>query len=91
MVYYTPKTLRQQLEKAGFTDIKISGGTKMLSVDYVTWHFTTYPVPVITPVLKMIRAVMPGSWARRPWLVRAGGMAAMARKPGGAAGGQSQA
>jgi 2-polyprenyl-3-methyl-5-hydroxy-6-metoxy-1,4-benzoquinol methylase len=82
LFYYTPSTLRQQLAKAGFTDIKISGGTKMLSVDYVTWHFTTYPVPVVTPLLRLFRAMLPGSWAQRPWLVPAGGMVALARKPG---------
>ena len=81
MFYYTPATLRRQLTQAGFTDIRLWGGTKMLSLDYVTHHFTTYPVPVITPVLKALRALLPASWSRRPWLIPAGGMVALARKP----------
>ncbi len=79
LFYYTPKTLRRQLEKAGFSDIKIARGTKLLSLDYVTHHFVTYPVPVVTPVLKFLRALVPTSWAQRPWLVPAGGMVASAR------------
>lgn len=81
MYYYTPTTLRRQLEQAGFTDVRVMGGTKMLSVAYITCHFTTYPVPVVTPLLRLLRAILPASWSQRPWLTPAGGMVALARKP----------
>ena len=32
-------------------------------------------------VLKALRALLPASWARHPWLIPAGGMVALARKP----------
>lgn len=82
MYYYTPRTLRRQLAQAGFTDIRLLGGTKMLSVDYVTRHFITYPVSGLTPVLRLLRALLPASWGQYPWLIPAGGMIALARKPG---------
>jgi 2-polyprenyl-3-methyl-5-hydroxy-6-metoxy-1,4-benzoquinol methylase len=81
MYYYAPRTLRRQLAQAGFTDIRLLGGTKMLSVDYVTRHFITYPAVGLTPALRLLRALLPASWAQRPWLMPAGGMIALARKP----------
>lgn len=81
MYYYTPRTLRRQLAQAGFTDIRLLGGTKMLSVDYVTRHFITYPVAGLTLALRLLRALLPAAWSQHPWLVRAGGMIALARKP----------
>ncbi|MBI2814968.1 MAG: class I SAM-dependent methyltransferase [Opitutae bacterium] len=82
MYYYTPRTLQRQLVQAGFTDIRLLGGTKLLSLDYVTRHFITYPVVGLTPALRLLRAVLPVSWVQRPWLLPAGGMIALARKPG---------
>lgn len=86
MYYYTPRTLRQQLTQAGFTDIRLLGGTKRLSLDYVTRHFITYPVVGLTPALRLLRALLPDSWVQRPWLMPAGGMIALARRPGPAGG-----
>lgn len=85
LYYYTRRTLTRQLAQAGFTDIRLFDGTKMLSVDYVTRHFITYPVPGITQGLRFLRAVLPVTWQQRPWLVPAGGMVALARKPAGPA------
>ncbi len=82
MYYYTPRTLRRQLEQSGFTDIQLFTGTKLLSLDYVTRHFVTYPVIGVTPALRLLRALLPESWVQRPWLVPAGGMIVLARKPG---------
>ena len=81
MYYYTRRTLRRQLEQAGFTDIRLLGGTKLLSLDYVTRHFITYPVVGLTPALRFLRAVLPVSWGQRLWLLPAGGIIALARKP----------
>ena len=81
LYYYTPKTLRRQLAQAGFTDIRILGGKKMLSVDYITRHFVTYPVVGVTAVLRLLRALLPHAWSQRPSLVPAGGIIALARKP----------
>jgi SAM-dependent methyltransferase len=82
LYYYTPRTLVRQLVQAGFTDIRILGGKKMLSVDYITRHFVTYPVVGVTAVLRWLRAILPLAWSQRPWLVPAGGIIALARKPG---------
>jgi len=84
MYYYTPRTLRRQLGQAGFADIRLFAGTKLLSLDYVTRHFITYPVVGLTPALRLLRALLPDSWGQRPWLMPAGGMIVLARKPGAA-------
>lgn len=86
MYYYTARTLRRQLEQAGFTDIRLLRGTKRLSLDYVTRHFITYPVPGLTPGLRLLRALLPDSWVQHLWLVPAGGLIALARKPDAAVG-----
>jgi 2-polyprenyl-3-methyl-5-hydroxy-6-metoxy-1,4-benzoquinol methylase len=80
MTYYTPRTLRRQLASAGFTDIRLLGGTKLLSLDYVTRHFIRYPVPGLTPALRLFRSLLPVAWQQRPWLIPAGGMIALARR-----------
>ena len=82
MYYYTPRTLRRQLAQAGFTDIRLLGGTKMLSLDYVTRHFIRYPVVGLTPALRFLRWLLPVSWHQRPWLIPSGGLIALAHKPG---------
>lgn len=83
LFYYTPRTLERQLIQAGFTDLRLSGGKKMLSVDYLTRHFISYPVAGVTPALRLLRAMLTASGRQRPWLIPAGGMIALARKPGG--------
>jgi 2-polyprenyl-3-methyl-5-hydroxy-6-metoxy-1,4-benzoquinol methylase len=82
LYYYTPATLRRQLAAAGFTDIRVVGGKKMLSVDYLTRHFIRYPVVGLTPLFRLLRALLPKTWSQRPWLIPAGGMIALARKSG---------
>lgn len=81
MCYYTPRTLERQLTQAGFTDIRIIGGKKRLSLDYITRHFVTYPVTGLTGLLRGMRAILPSAWVQHLWLVPAGGMIALARKP----------
>jgi len=82
MYYYTPRTLQRQLTQAGFTDLRVMGGTKRLSLDYVTRHFITYPVPGLSPLLRGMRACLPETWQQRTWLIPAGGMMVLARRPG---------
>ena len=81
LYYFSPATLTRQLRQAGFTDLALHRGTKLLSLDYVAAHFEKYPVAGIRAVLRGLRAIMPAAWSERPIPVVASGIIALARKP----------
>ena len=80
LYYFTRGAVRKALETAGFRDIAIQPNVKALSLDYVYHHFVRFPVPVFTPLLKVLRALCPTGLAHRHWHVRASGMLVTARK-----------
>ena len=53
---------------------------KILSFDYICGHFERYPVPVVSPVLKVIRKLLPDWIANKPIKVVASGTMVTARK-----------
>lgn len=82
LYYFAPATITRQLERAGFGDIVLRSGTKKLCLDYVAAHFDKYPVAVVTPVLRLLRAITPAALSGHLFSVVASGLVAIARKPG---------
>jgi len=80
LYYFTRHACRAALEKSGFRNIVITANTKVLSLDYVYYHFQRFPVPVFTALLKVLRALAPERLAHRHWQVSASGMMVTARK-----------
>ncbi|MGB9366373.1 MAG: class I SAM-dependent methyltransferase [Xanthobacteraceae bacterium] len=80
LFYFDRSTLARLLSNAGFDHIKISGGRKVLTADYVIGHFDKFPVPVISPLLNALRAVAPTALLGKPVRITASGMNVLAVK-----------
>lgn len=80
LVYFDCETLQTGLIKAGFDHLVVQPGWKVLSLDYIGKHFERYPVPMITPAVKLLNRILPKSVRRRPRRIVASGVRAFARK-----------
>jgi SAM-dependent methyltransferase len=80
LFYFNPDNLGRSLKAAGFSDIKSSRGTKMLSASYITGHFVKFPIPVISPVVITARKVLPKGLTARPFPIVASGFNMVATK-----------
>ena len=78
--YFSRKSIRVALKRAGFSDVSVTSNTKTLSFDYVYQHFVRYPVGGFTPMVRLAHWLTPGFLARRPVQIVASGLAALARK-----------
>jgi SAM-dependent methyltransferase len=81
LFYFNRQTIRQLLEDCGFQDIAISPGRKVLSLGYIIGHFKQFPVPLFTPVLKVLERLLPRALLSRPMQIVASGLNAIARVP----------
>jgi 2-polyprenyl-3-methyl-5-hydroxy-6-metoxy-1,4-benzoquinol methylase len=80
LTYFGRKSMGQLLERAGFEVIQFFPNYKTLSVDYISAHFDRFPVPVASPVVRLIRKALPARLAHRPIRVVASGMMVLAGK-----------
>jgi 2-polyprenyl-3-methyl-5-hydroxy-6-metoxy-1,4-benzoquinol methylase/glycosyltransferase involved in cell wall biosynthesis len=80
LVYFDRETLQTALIKAGFDHLVVQPGWKILSLDYIGKHFERFPVPMITPAVKLLNRILPKSVRRRPRRIVASGVRAFARK-----------
>lgn len=81
LFYFSRATMARQLAQAGFGDVALHRGTKLLSLDYVAAHFEKYPVAGIVHTLRFLRAVAPAALRRKLFHIVASGLIAVARKP----------
>jgi SAM-dependent methyltransferase len=77
LYYYCHSTLKKLLQRHGFRIVKVAPPTKVLSVGYVQRHFSTSPVPLITPLIKASTALGLGG---RKFTVRTGDIFVIACK-----------
>lgn len=80
LTYFNRATLPRLLRASGFQILEVGTGLKVLSIDYVTDHFVRYPVALITPLARALRALTPRQLRRRAWNVVASGIVVLARK-----------
>ena len=78
--YFSNKAIGILLERTGFKNIHILPNPKILDLDYVNMHFQRYKVPLISPLVKLIRTMLPDSLALHPIRLIASGMAIIAEK-----------
>jgi 2-polyprenyl-3-methyl-5-hydroxy-6-metoxy-1,4-benzoquinol methylase len=78
--YFNNKSLSLLLEKAGFHHIRFLPNYKILNFDYINRHFVRFPVKGISPLLKVVRTLVPDRLAYLPVKVVASGMAVIADK-----------
>jgi 2-polyprenyl-3-methyl-5-hydroxy-6-metoxy-1,4-benzoquinol methylase len=80
LFYFNRATISRLLANAGFSDVTVSTGKKILTLDYVIGHFEKFPVPFISPSLRIARTLAPRALLGRPMKITASGINAMATK-----------
>jgi len=80
LYYFSAVSIRRLLERCGFEEIRISTGRKVLTIDYLSRHFDRFRVPILSPLIGMMRQAVPSRIAHRHLLVSASGLMATARK-----------
>lgn len=78
--YFDRQTLQTALFKAGFRNVIVRPGWKILNFDYVQKHFERFPVPMITPALKFAARLLPKKLKFRRVRVVASGVMAFSQK-----------
>ena len=80
LFYFKRRTIERLLVNAGFSKITISTGKKILTLDYVIGHFEKFPVPYISPTLRIVHSLAPKSLLARPTTITASGINIIATK-----------
>ena len=57
LFYYSVRSIGILLEKQGFDALEISPAYKALTVNYLYYQLTTYPVPVLTLLVKLFKSL----------------------------------
>lgn len=74
LFYFDQRTISRLLVQAGFGNIAVTPGRKVLSVAYIIAHFERFPVPLLTPGLKFLKLLLPAGLRKRPFRVTASGI-----------------
>lgn len=82
LYYFSAASIRLLLERCGFDEIRVSPSRKVLTIDYISRHFDRFRVPLLSPLIGLLRRAIPGRMAHRHLLVPASGSMAIARKAG---------
>lgn len=80
LYYFSAMSIRLLLERCGFDEIRVSPGRKVLTIDYIARHFSRFRVPILSPLIGLLRRAVPGRIAHRHLLLSASGLMAIARK-----------
>jgi SAM-dependent methyltransferase len=80
LFFFETRTIESLLFHCGFDQIMSSSGRKTLSPEYVMEHFDRFPIPVLSPLARVGRAVLPGALRRRRFNVVASGIDVIARR-----------
>lgn len=83
LTYFSKRSLRLLLTKCGFKSVIFIPNYKVLSIDYICRHFERYPVPLISPLLRLLRRSLPGRLADTRLKLVASGTMVLARKRSG--------
>lgn len=80
LTYFNRKSLANLLGPIGFTNIRFLSNYKTLNLNYVSAHFDRFPVPIASPIVRLLRQTLPAGLTRRPVNLVASGVMAIARK-----------
>lgn len=81
LFYFSAASMRLLLEQCGFGQIRVSPNRKVLTLDYLWRHFERFRVPLLTPLIGLLRRALPERIAHRHLRVPASGLRAIARRP----------
>ncbi len=80
LTYFNKANIQTALLKAGFEQVLVQPGWKILSFDYVLAHFEKFPVPFFTRALRLLGRVLPESTREKKRRIVASGMMVFAHK-----------
>ncbi|MBU6410627.1 MAG: glycosyltransferase [Verrucomicrobia bacterium] len=80
LTYFNRPTIQTALFRAAFRQVIVLPGWKILNFDHVKKRLDQFPVPVITPVVRMLARVLPKKTQLRPRRVVANGITIFSRK-----------
>lgn len=79
LFYFDANTLQHALFRAGFHQVIVQPGWKVLNLGYIAHHFERFTVPGVTPLVQLAARLVPRVWRERDFPVIASGMLAFAR------------
>lgn len=85
LYYFSPATLRRLLKSAGFEVAAIRSAPKALTVEYIALQFSVFRSFPLSQISAFISRILPVWLRRKPFMLLAGEMTVLARKPGGPA------
>lgn len=80
LTYFSRKSLAAILTAAGFTNISYRPNYKTLNLSYIAAHFDRFPIPILTPLMRLLRGALPSVIVNRPLDIVASGVMAIAWK-----------
>ena len=80
LTYFDRRTLQASLLRAGFDQVVVQSGWKLLSFDYVARHFERYTVPFVTPLMRLLGKILPAAIQQKDRRIVASGVMVFARK-----------
>jgi 2-polyprenyl-3-methyl-5-hydroxy-6-metoxy-1,4-benzoquinol methylase len=80
LTYFSRSSLTRLLQATGFDAVQFFPNYKVLSLDYISFHFERFPVPVVGPFVQVFRRILPNKLVHRPTKIVASGITALARK-----------
>lgn len=78
--YFSSATSKRALGDAGFTAVAVESNRKILTIDYLYQHFKKFPVPVLSALVSLFRAICPKAVAFKPIMIPASGILVLGRK-----------
>lgn len=80
LFYFSERSIQELLGSCGFREIGIRPNHKVLTLDYLWRHFDRFKVPVVSPLIGLLRRITPDALAHRHVVIPASGLLATARK-----------
>ena len=80
LFYFDKRTIGRLLGDLQFAAIQVSAGRKALTPNYIIGHFTKFPVPIVTNVLRSLAKVLPDKVLSHPISISASGIDVLATK-----------
>jgi cyclopropane fatty-acyl-phospholipid synthase-like methyltransferase len=80
LFYFSGRSIRKLLGSCSFHEIGIRSNRKVLTLDYLWRHFDRFRVPVVSPLIGVLRRIVPDALAYRHIVIPASGLIATARK-----------
>jgi 2-polyprenyl-3-methyl-5-hydroxy-6-metoxy-1,4-benzoquinol methylase len=79
LLYFDTKTIQTLLHRAGFDQVIVQPGWKVLNLGYVAQHFERFPVPFFTPLVRNVARITPKRLREANVPVLASGIAVYSR------------